>query len=97
LQKQVVLNHPAIESERITWEQVVDCAQKINDEGSGTWGMIFDQISRYYQLQALPESLGGGSGVCEGGLSVKGCLTNDGMDESSSMVLRYSQYLECFS
>ena len=68
----------AIESERITWAEVVDCAQKINDEGSGTWGMIFDQISRYYQLQALPESLGGGSGVCEGGLSVKGCLTNDG-------------------
>ena len=34
------------------------------------FGFIFDQISRYYQLQALPESAGGGSGVCEGGLSV---------------------------
>ena len=67
-----------IEAERVTWEEIVDCAKKITDEANGIHGFIFDQISRYYQLQALPESAGGGSGVCEGGLSVKGCLTNDG-------------------
>ena len=67
-----------IEAERVTWEEIVDCAKKITDEANGVHGFIFDQISRYYQLQALPESAGGGSGVCEGGLSVKGCLTNDG-------------------
>ena len=72
-----------IESERITWEEVVDCAKKIADPASGTWGLIFDQVSRYYQLQALGESLGGGSGVCEGGLSVKGCLTNDGWNKAA--------------
>lgn len=67
-----------IESERITWEEVVECSQKITDSSSSTWGMVFDQVNRYYQLQSLPESMGGGSGVCEGGLSVKGCLTNEG-------------------
>ena len=67
-----------IEAKRVTWEEIVDCAKKITDEANGIHGFIFDQISRYYQLQALPESAGGGSGVCEGGLSVKGCLTNDG-------------------
>ena len=67
-----------IESERITWEEVVECSKKITDSASGTWGMVFDQVNRYYQLQSLPESMGGGSGVCDGGLSVKGCLTNEG-------------------
>ena len=61
-----------IEAERVTWEEIVDCAKKITDEANGIM-VHFDQISRYYQLQALPESAGGGSGVCEGGLSVKGC------------------------
>ena len=70
--------HTMDESGRMTWEELVSCAQKINDPDNGIYGFIFDQISRYYQLQSLPESAGGGSGVCDGGLSVKGCLTNDG-------------------
>ena len=65
-------------SERATWEAVVAAAQKISDPANGRWGMTFDQVSRYYQLQALPESAGGGSGVAEDGLSVMGKLTNDG-------------------
>jgi multiple sugar transport system substrate-binding protein len=39
---------------------------------------MFDQVSRYYQLQVLPESLGGGPGLSKDGLSVTGQLTNDG-------------------
>ena len=65
-------------SERATWEEVVANAQKIVDSDNGIWGMTFDQVSRYYQLQALPESAGGGSGVSDDGLSVEGRLTNDG-------------------
>ena len=66
------------ESGRITWEELVENAKKITDSENGIWGMVFDQISRYYQLQALPESAGGGSGVSDDGLSVEGMLTNEG-------------------
>jgi multiple sugar transport system substrate-binding protein len=63
---------------RTTWEDIVTGSQKIANPDNGKWGLMFDQVSRYYQLQALPESLGGGSGVDESGLSVEGTLTNDG-------------------
>lgn len=49
-------------SQRWTWEQVVDAAKKAQAAGA-QWGLLFDQTDRYYQLQALPESLGGGSGA----------------------------------
>jgi len=68
----------AEEANRATWEEVAAGAQKIADGDNGVWGLTFDQVSRYYQLQALPESAGGGSGVSEDGLSVQGMLTNDG-------------------
>ncbi len=68
----------AEEADRATWEEVVEGAKKITDPDTGVWGMMFDQVSRYYQLQALPESAGGGSGVSDDGLSVKGRLTNEG-------------------
>lgn len=64
-------------TERLTWEELADNAKKIVDVQNGVWGMTFDQVSRYYQLQALPESLGGGSGVDAAGTSVKGALTNE--------------------
>lgn len=63
---------------RITWEQLVENAKKMVDADAGVWGMTFDQVSRYYQLQALPESAGGGSGVDASGTSVEGMLTNEG-------------------
>jgi ABC-type glycerol-3-phosphate transport system substrate-binding protein len=71
--------HPSIEfDKRMTWKEVVENAQKVTDTKAGVWGLLFDQISRYYQLQPLAESLGGGSGVSEDGMSVKGRLTNEG-------------------
>ncbi len=69
-------------SGRMTWEDVVEAAKKIqalNTAGAkGVWGLLFDQVSRPYQMLALPQSLGAGSGVSPDGLSVKGYLDNDG-------------------
>tara|TARA_B110001450_G_scaffold20610_1_gene18778 strand:- start:3200 stop:4471 length:1272 start_codon:yes stop_codon:yes gene_type:complete len=73
------IDAPSSDSEgRITWEQLVENAQTMVDADAGIWGMSFDQVSRYYQLQALPESAGGGSGVDAAGTSVEGMLTNEG-------------------
>jgi multiple sugar transport system substrate-binding protein len=49
-------------SQRWTWEQLYAAAQKA--EGAGAkCGFMFDQPDRYYQLQPLVESAGGGSGL----------------------------------
>lgn len=52
---------------RITWEQVTADAQKAKAAGAKN-GLIFDQVDRYYQLQPLPASLGGGPGLTGPGL-----------------------------
>jgi multiple sugar transport system substrate-binding protein len=62
---------------RLTWSEVVDNARKVAKPEAGVWGFMFDQVSRYYQLQVLPESLGGGPGLSKDGMSVTGQLTND--------------------
>jgi multiple sugar transport system substrate-binding protein len=46
----------------VTWEQVAADGRKAQAAGA-RYGLIFDQVDRYYQLQPLPESLGGGSGL----------------------------------
>ena len=51
----------------ITWEQVTADAQKAKAAGAKN-GLIFDQVDRYYQLQPLPASLGGGPGLTGPGL-----------------------------
>lgn len=73
---------PADVDQRWTWEEVAEAAQQLTDRDQGVWGFAFDQINRYYQLQVLPESLGGGPGVSEDGLSVSGYLTNDAWIEA---------------
>ncbi|PST20795.1 hypothetical protein C7U60_15415 [Mesorhizobium plurifarium] len=47
---------------RMTWDKVIDLAKKAQAAGAET-GFAFEQVDRYYQLQILPESLGGGPGV----------------------------------
>ncbi|NNC13768.1 sugar ABC transporter substrate-binding protein [Planctomonas sp. JC2975] len=47
---------------RMTYEDLLADAKKAKAAGA-TWGMILDQIDRYYQLQPLAESAGGGSGA----------------------------------
>lgn len=73
---------PADTEQRWTWEQVVEAAQKIQaavNQGPivSKWGLLFEQISRPYQMLPLPQSLGGGSGVSPDGLSVNGYLNNE--------------------
>lgn len=49
-------------AERPTWEQVSADGAKAQAAGA-TWGLVFDQLDRYYQLQPMAESLGGGNGA----------------------------------
>jgi ABC-type glycerol-3-phosphate transport system substrate-binding protein len=49
-------------AQRMTWEAVAADGKKAQQAGA-KWGMLIDQVDRYYQLQPLAESLGGGSGV----------------------------------
>ncbi len=49
-------------AQRITWEQIVESGRAAQAAGT-EWGLLFDQTDRYYQLQALTESAGGGSGA----------------------------------
>ena len=54
---------PATEpDQRITWKSLLDEAKKAQEAGA-KWGFIFEQVDRYYQLQPLFESAGGGSGL----------------------------------
>jgi multiple sugar transport system substrate-binding protein len=45
-----------------TWEQVTADGQKAQAAGA-KYGLIFDQVDRYYQLEPLPASLNGGPGL----------------------------------
>ncbi|WP_292365459.1 extracellular solute-binding protein [Mesorhizobium sp.] len=47
---------------RITWDKTIELAKKVQKAGAEI-GFGFEQVDRYYQLQPLPESLGGGPGV----------------------------------
>ena len=82
--KKAGLEPPAMDvNKRWTWKQVVDAAIKIqkavNTEGTYKyWGLVFNQISRPYQMLPLPQSLGAGSGVSPDGLHFDGYLNNAG-------------------
>jgi multiple sugar transport system substrate-binding protein len=52
----------------MTWQEVAAEGKKAQDAGAAKWGLIWDQVDRYYQLQPLPESLGGGPGLTGTGL-----------------------------
>jgi len=70
-------------NQRWTWGKIVEVTQKIqktlNKEGeTKIWGLLFDQVNRPYQMLALPQSLGAGSGVSPDGLHVEGYLNNEG-------------------
>jgi len=66
--------------DRMTWAEVVDLARQAQ-EGGATYGFQFDQVSRYYQLQPLIESLGGGPGLT-GPANLQPDLVNDGWVEA---------------
>ncbi|MGK5677712.1 sugar ABC transporter substrate-binding protein [Actinoplanes sp. URMC 104] len=60
----------------ITWEQVTADGKKAQSSGAKN-GLIFDQVDRYYQLQPLAESLGGGPGLT-GDKMIQPDVTNPG-------------------
>jgi multiple sugar transport system substrate-binding protein len=69
-------------ADRLTWEQVTDDATAAHAAGA-QYGIIFDQIDRYYQLQPLAESAGGGPGASgEGNLDPE--VNNEGWNKAFS-------------
>ena len=66
--------------DRMTWDELIDLARQAQ-EGGATYGFQFDQVSRYYQLQPLMESLGGGPGLTGPG-NLQPDLVNDGWIEA---------------
>lgn len=75
LQKAGIQPPGSTESDRLGWDVLVDMAQKAKESGS-PWGFSFEQVDRYYQLQPLFESAGGGPGLTgEGNLTPD--ITND--------------------
>jgi ABC-type glycerol-3-phosphate transport system substrate-binding protein len=56
--------YPSISpSKRITWEEIATNSKKIVSSGVADYGFLLEQVENYYQIQALVESAGGGSGV----------------------------------
>jgi len=72
---------PPGQDERWTWEKVAEVAKQLtfDDDGDGTpetWGFIWEQVIRIYQLQPMPVSLGG-KAIGDDGLTVRGVLDAD--------------------
>lgn len=68
---------PSIDpEERWTWDKTVTAAKETQSAGA-KWGLMFSQVNRYYQLQPLPESLGGGPGLT-GANMLEPAITNEG-------------------
>lgn len=70
------LDMPSIDpADRMTWEGIREAGAKAKAAGA-EFGFMWDQINRYYQLQPLAESAGGGSGIGPGQLEID--VTNEG-------------------
>lgn len=67
--------------DRMTWEQVADDAAAAQSAGANHGFQIF-RVSQIFQMQALPESLGGGSGMNTDVEPHEPELTNDAWVES---------------
>lgn len=67
---------PADPAKRLTLETVATLAKKAKDAGA-KWGVVFDQIDRYYQLEPLAVSAGGGEGGSGNG-NLRPAITNEG-------------------
>ncbi|WP_329793453.1 sugar ABC transporter substrate-binding protein [Lentzea sp. DG1S-22] len=64
-----------------TWEDLTAAGKKAQSAGA-EWGLVFDQVDRYYQLQPLPESLGAGPGLSGPGLLTP-AITNEGWTKAA--------------
>ncbi|GAB3556033.1 ABC transporter substrate-binding protein [Spelaeicoccus albus] len=63
LEKAGVKPPSADPAKRITWQQLAKDAKRVQDKGGAKYGMLFGQPNRYYQLEPLPASDGGGIGA----------------------------------
>jgi len=63
-------------SKRLTWDQLLEQAAAIQKAGA-KWGVEFQQVDRYYQLQMLFESAGAGPGLKGDGL-MESNIASDG-------------------
>ncbi|RKP53705.1 sugar ABC transporter substrate-binding protein [Pararobbsia silviterrae] len=54
-------------AKRLTWDDLLAAAKKVQGAGA-KYGVAFEQVDRYYQLQALFESSGAGPGLTGDGL-----------------------------
>lgn len=66
--------------DRLTYEQIAELAQQLTQDTDGdgitdTWGFTWEQTNRIYQLQAMPESLGGDA-IGPDGLTVEGVINS---------------------
>lgn len=66
---------------RLTWEQVAEMAKQAQDKldpdkTQGIYGLEFQQVSRVYQMNALPNSMGG-KNIGEDGFTVEGVINDD--------------------
>jgi multiple sugar transport system substrate-binding protein len=73
----------------MTWEQVVAAGKKAQQAGA-QWGFTFDQVDRYYQLEPLAASAGGGTGLSGTG-NLTPSVTNAGW------VKAYNWYASTFT
>ena len=86
---------PPGEDERWTWEQLADAAKvaTVDADGDGvpeTWGFIWEQIIRIYQLQPMPMSLGGVA-IGDDGLTVRGII------DSQEWIDAFTYYSNAFN
>lgn len=71
------ISYPSADpSERLTWERITRDATAAKSAGA-QYGIVFDQIDRYYQLEPLAISAGGGAGAT-GDENLEPDVTNDG-------------------
>lgn len=73
---------------RLTWDQVVDMAKQtlavVDPDGSkGIAGLTFGQVSRTYQMNQLPNSMGG-KNIGDDGYTAQGVVNDDAWVESAT-------------
>lgn len=67
--------------DRLTWEEIVDISNKVldvvnPDRNNGIFGLDWQQISRVYQMNAIPNSLGG-KNIGDDGITVDGVINDE--------------------
>ncbi|MHC6222800.1 sugar ABC transporter substrate-binding protein [Arthrobacter sp. MMS24-S77] len=75
------VKYPSIDpAQRMTWEQIVKDGKAVQAAGT-QFGLLFEQVEAYYQLQPLAESAGGGSGI-KGDKMLTTDITNPGWEKA---------------